>query len=389
MSARCLKSILLIGVALELAACAAATPTPESATSTSTVTATPRPTATPTPTPTPLIDWMAWEFATSSDQYDRVFPCPACNAGVAPLSRGARVRFVDEEGIVWAAHVTEDLSLWDPRTGTVEHYAESDGLLDASVYDIVRAPDGTIWLGTYGGANIYQDGVFQEGLSHGSGLVGHTTWNLWIDSSGIVWVDTNNGYVLTAYDGKSLLHFSDDETAAIFSDHDIAVVFPRHTQFNSMAEAPDGSLWFGTNGNGLIHYDGAEWVIYDEADGLASGSVSAVTVDREGLVWMDVIDSDLTTFDGEAFTAIDPESFGYDWTIYPRVITLAPDGAIWVGGSMVVLRYAEGEWTFWEEVGGLDVDSVEELIFGEDGSVWISTAKGLARYGPVFDPAGE
>ena len=156
-----------------------------------------------------------------------------------------------------------------------------------------------------------------------------------------------------------------------------------------MAESPDGSLWFGTNGNGLIHYDGTEWQIYDEADGLATGSVSAVAVDRDGLVWMSVIDMELTTFDGESFTSFESEEIGYDWTIYPSAITLAPDGAIWIGSSMAVLRYADGAWVFWEEMGGLEVDRINEIVIGEDGSLWFSSSAGIARYGPVFDPAGE
>lgn len=325
---------------------------------------------------------MAWAFSTASNPYSNVLPCPTCNAGKAPLARGARVLHVDEEGIVWAAHVSDGLKVWDPRTGSVEEYDQDDGLLDEGVYDIARAPDGTLWLATYEGANMYQEGVFKEGLTNDTGLVGNTTWDLWIDSSGTIWVDTSNGYVLTAYDGESLTHYSDASISASYADwYDIAAVFPQWTQVNSMAEAPDGSLWFGTNGNGLLHYDGIEWRIYDEADGLATGSVSAVAVDRDGRVWMDVIEGDLTTFDGETFASIDPETFGYDWTIYPS--------AIWVGGSMVVLRYADDVWEYWEETGGLEVQGVEELVIGEDGSVWVSTTAGLARYGPVFDPAGE
>ncbi len=390
MSARCLKSILLIGVVFALAACGTLTSSPAPATPEPTPSETPSPTETPTPTPTPRTAWMAWGFATAGDQYDRVFPCPACSGGEAPLARGARVLHVDSEGIVWAAHVKEGLSVWDPRSGAVEKYDESDGLLDDNVFDIARAPDGALWLATYGGANVYQDGVLREGLSHHTGLVGHTTWDLWIDSTGTVWVDTSNGFVLTAYDGESLSHFSDAETASIFSDHGIAAVFPKNTQFNSMAEDLDGSLWFGTNGNGLIHYNNGEWRIYNEADGLAGGLVSCVTVDGNGLIWLDVSNSNLTTFDGETFTPVDPLAFDYEWIIFPNVIKLAPEGAVWIGGSMAVFRYADSEWKIWEDnIGGLKMDRVDELIIGEDGSVWISTTRGLARYGPLFEPAQE
>ncbi len=33
--------------------------------------------------------------------------------------------------------------------------------------------------------------------------------------------------------------------------------------------------------------------------------------------------------------------------------------------------------------------TVDELVIGDDGSVWISTMRGLARYGTVFESARE
>ena len=62
--------------------------------------------------------------------------------------------YVDAEGIVWAAHNTAGLSVWNPHTGEVNRYTEADGLLYITVYDIAPAADGSLWLGTYVGTNI-------------------------------------------------------------------------------------------------------------------------------------------------------------------------------------------------------------------------------------------
>ena len=361
-------------------------PTTTAATTTTTAAPTTTTTTTTLP-PEPEFGWMAWEFAEAGDQADRVIPCPDCNAGVAPLTREAEVRFVDAVGKVWATHGSAGLVVWNPVTGKTSTYGPDDGLLDTTVYDIVRHPNGDIWLGTYGGANVYRDGRFEIGLTDDTGLVGVTTWDLWIDSTGTVWTDTSNGYILTAFDGENVRHFSDADLAAQYEGwHEIEAVFPEWTQSNSLAEAPDGSLWLGTNGNGLFHYDGTAWTHYSEADGLATGSVSLVEVDHEGTVWMYVIDMGLTTFDGATFTPIDLSEYNDGWTVYPMDIGVGPDGTVYVAGDGLY-AYRDGSWEATHNAGGLELGAWW-ITFGEDGSIWVGDNTGIARWGEIFDAIG-
>jgi ligand-binding sensor domain-containing protein len=49
--------------------------------------------------------------------------------------------------------------------------------------------------------------------------------------------------------------------------------------------APDGSIWFGTDGQGAVRYDGKNWQGYGMKDGLLSETVNGIYVEPGGAVW--------------------------------------------------------------------------------------------------------
>ena len=336
-------------------------------------------TTTTTIPPQPEIRWMAWA-PSDPGQNPPPPPCGGCSGGPTPLERGREILWVDENGMVWASG-DEELIRWDPIGDDITSFDRGEGLLDGTVFSMVQAPDGRLWLATYGGANVWDGSRFSHGLSDDDGLKGETTWSLWIQSDGTVWVATNQGYVLSAFDGTTLRHYSDADTAA-WMGSDIAAVFPPFTQFADMAETADGTLWFGTYGKGLFAFDGAEWLRYTEADGLASASVEGLAVTPDGSLWLDVIGG-LTRYDGTGFELIDPEVMGAWQGEYPDDLAVGPDGALWVLTQEVVFRYLDGGWQAWEEVDGLAFRGLSSITIGEDGSVWVADLDGVARYGEV------
>jgi len=337
--------------------------------------------ATTTLPPEPEVGWMAWAATNLGDNSVTPPPCGGCSGGENPVERGRPIVFVDAAGIFWGDEV-DGLARWDPITGEYRTLGRGDGLLDTAVFSAARAPDGTLWLATYGGANTYDGTRFAVGLTTEQGLKGETTWNLWVQSNGTIWVATNQGYILSAWDGLSLNDRSDTENADVWGPG-IEAAFSEWTQFNSMAEASDGILWFGTHGKGLFSFDGTAWQQYTESDGLASGSVEGVAVTPDGTIWLDVIGG-LTRFDGTAFEIIDPAVMGDRRGEYPEDLAVGPDGALWVLTRQAVFRYLDGEWEIWEQVDGMDLGGTASLVVGEDGSVWVSDMYGLARYGEMF-----
>jgi ligand-binding sensor domain-containing protein len=52
----------------------------------------------------------------------------------------------------------------------------------------------------------------------------------------------------------------------------------------SIAEQPDGVLWFGTN-KGLSRFDGKAWTNFGKREGLLEDHVYAVAITPSGEVW--------------------------------------------------------------------------------------------------------
>jgi ligand-binding sensor domain-containing protein len=52
----------------------------------------------------------------------------------------------------------------------------------------------------------------------------------------------------------------------------------------SIAVAPDGTLWFGTD-HGLSHFDGETWTTYTMEDGLPSTPITSIAVTADGKLW--------------------------------------------------------------------------------------------------------
>jgi len=373
-------------LALAAAACGGdggAAPTTAATTTATTATTTTVTTSTTTTTlpPEPEVGWMAWAATNLGDNPTEPPPCGGCAGGDSPVERWRPILFVDAGGVVWAAE-TDSLVQWDPQSGD---YSPVSGLLDPSVFSMARAPDGTLWLATYDGANTFDGTRFAVGLATDLGLKGDTTWDLWVQSNGTVWVTTNQGYILTAWDGIELRHYSDADTAATWGA-DIEAVFPAWTQFNSAAEGPDGTMWFGTSGNGLFSFDGTTWTRYTEAEGLPSGSVEGVGFTPDGTLWLDALGG-LVRFEGTTFEVVDPEVMGNWQGEYPEDVAAGPDGALWVLVNQGVFRFLDGRWEFWGEADGMAFGDTVSLTIGEDGSVWVADMHGLARYGEM--PPGD
>ena len=68
-------------------------------------------------------------------------------------------------------------------------------------------------------------------------------------------------------------------------------------------EDRQGNLWFTSVLEGVIRYDGKEFVNFTQKDGLASNMVRGMLEDEKGLLWF-ATSGGVCTFDGEAFATL-------------------------------------------------------------------------------------
>jgi ligand-binding sensor domain-containing protein len=79
----------------------------------------------------------------------------------------------------------------------------------------------------------------------------------------------------------------------------------------TMFQDSRGIIWLGTQGGGLIRFEGRLFESYTTNDGLFNNSVRAITEDRHGNLWIGT-DGGLNLFNGVKITGFEniPELYG-------------------------------------------------------------------------------
>jgi hypothetical protein len=173
------------------------------------------------------------------------------------------------------------------------------------------------------------------------------------------------GDELWATDGWAVWHFRDGGWTREF-------VNPGSWGYPTLA--PNGTLWVA-GPDGVAYWRDGHWVEVD------AHAANAVTVDREGTVWVagDESPCDIWSLrpSGSSWTRTSakcPFKFGGGG----RVLTMAIDGrgALWVGAAGFVVnamaRYTDGRWEMKEARAGLPNDGTVNVYgISATGDVWI------------------
>jgi signal transduction histidine kinase/ligand-binding sensor domain-containing protein/CheY-like chemotaxis protein len=158
-------------------------------------------------------------------------------------------------------------------------------------------------------------------------------------------------------------------------------------RINDIAEDAFGYLWIATS-DGLARYDGIAFQVWRVGQGLRDNNVWAVHVDAHNRVWVGTSNAGLAMLDADraAFRYYDRKSdsrIGSDdvWSI-----TSMRDGSIWFGTSDGGLHrlQPDGRITrFMPRKGdprSLPEASVGQLTVAPDGTLWVGTKNGVARW---------
>ncbi len=284
-----------------------------------------------------------------------------------------------------------------------ESFPEGSGAANASAV----MPDGSVWIGTAQGAYRF-DGASWTRYTVAEGLPDSAVTGVYHGLDGVVRVKTANGFARFAagrweacgfptdgLDGRSIRdiaasadgtiwavlekinYFGDYPPAARLDGSRWTVFEPAGKQGQSMglntylAPGPGGSVWAVVSGNwdGSYHHPSASGKAYEFSGGVwnyrfeIAGNVTCLAVTAENRLWVGAIP-------------------------YKNM-----DTGNNVGGGLGF--YQEGVVTFigdsgstpygWNEYGAYLPDmSVTAVASSSDGSVWVQTANGFARFGRVI-----
>ena len=241
--------------------------------------------------------------------------------------------------------------------GQWKTYFPMHGLADYWVYSFTQQKNGTIWIGTWAGLSRF-DSKTETFTNYVKELVNEWVYGLTVDSKDQVWIGTEGGinmydgtqfHVWTHKDGlgapnKDHLPPSNNTGLGTRTRHDLTVTtagMPTYNPnyvFSLVAAKKDDTIWAGTWGGGISHFDGKTWHNFTMSDGLPGNIVYSVEEDEQGQIWAGT-NGGLALYDGKQWTKFTTTDGLLDNNIY--AIAAAGNGEIWVGSKNGVMLLAK------------------------------------------------
>jgi signal transduction histidine kinase/ligand-binding sensor domain-containing protein len=265
----------------------------------------------------------------------------------------------DREGTVWVGTGNGGLHGLHPRRVTMidapDHWRSS------AVLSVTPARGGGLWIGTEGGG-VYrmQDGVISNPPVR-AGIWQAVANSVLEDRRGRLWVGTwSSGLRYLEQDEfKPAYHATDGRNVVL-----------------TVFESRTGDIWVGTrHGPGRLR-DG-QWEWFDQEPLLQGAVVRCLAEQPDGTMWCGLDGGGIVQI-GSAGTRQFRAADGLA-SDQVRTIFADPDGTVWIGTRSGLSRYHDGRLASITTRHGLPSDAICQILDSGDGHLWMGSFGGLFR----------
>jgi signal transduction histidine kinase/ligand-binding sensor domain-containing protein/DNA-binding response OmpR family regulator len=266
----------------------------------------------------------------------------------------------DRSGAIWTSDVG-GLMVYAPG-GKCSHHAVHPADAGVVVTALLENSDASILIGTSRGMKLFRAGAVVEAA--GVDVSSTAVSALLLDSGGAIWIGYPGALVRRL--GADVRRF--DATDGL-----------PPSEIKVLLQDRDGSIWFGTDGDGVGRVRGGRIETVSTADGFAGNRIRSMREDREGGLWVGTVNTGAVRLrDGSATT------FGRNQGLPGEVVrALLQDrsGRLLVGvdGAGLAVGEPDGAFTTTQGVGRLRGASIRALYDDRAGGVLIGSNDGLFR----------
>ncbi len=214
---------------------------------------------------------------------------------------------------------------------------------------------------------LNQSTTFPQIHTNLKGMVSEFVRTIHQDKKGNYWFGTNGNGIIR-FDGHSL------EKISIEGVHPFMRVL-------EIIEDKEGNVWFGTS-EGLIKYDGEEFRTFSKEKGLQNEEIWGLAIDKKGLIWLGSTGG-VCYFDGEKFIPFPlPDSMVENpksMLSHKLVFKIIEDknGTMWFAtDGNGIFKYNKGKFTHLTTKNGLTDNNSADVLEDSKGTIWIGTFYG-------------
>lgn len=269
----------------------------------------------------------------------------------------------DELGALWVATKRGVLCLKD---GSVRHFSLTDGLGGEETTSVSTGRDGSVWVGTSGGASRLLSGRWQNFTC--PEWPAPFVYCILVDSGGGVWAGSANGvWQLDPSAGEFIGRW-------VPTDSDQG---PEAGIVRCLWETADRGLWFGTD-RGVFRLKRGEVSPVSIAPASPANRTKVLFEDRQSGLWA-VIGYSLHRWGGESFEPMDSRFALTDLVV--NCIQTDRDNSLWVGTRYAgVSRLKRTPVRVVTRADGLPDSRVTAVARHPEGGVYVVTPKALCRW---------
>jgi ligand-binding sensor domain-containing protein/signal transduction histidine kinase len=291
-----------------------------------------------------------------------------------PDAIGVTVISEDAQGAIWIGTDTSGVfRLWPD--GHSEQFTTKNGLPNNQVLSLLSNQTGGMWAGTLDGlCQFIFDGTNRAVVTHvftsKDGLGDNFVRALYRSSDQRVWISTGGG--LTEFDGQRFQNYT---TKQGLSDDSVTI----------MTEDRQGDLWIGTANNGVMRLTRNGFISYGVAEGVGLTVIHSLWENQNGELLAIGGDYSIARFDGKGIASIRPalpELATYGWG--SQAIFFDHEGCFWALTNTGLYRYPRVAGLsqlarspprkVYTSRDGLAGDDAYRMFEDSRGDIWISTA---------------
>jgi len=245
--------------------------------------------------------------------------------------------------IVFVSHASSDTTYYRYTNGIIDMLVVGDAIWCSTTAGVVR------WNRNNGS---YREFTINEGMPYH-----YSPGKLGIDKEGLVWVSWEG---IRRYDGSSW-----------------ELIFDDLPDFTAFALGPDGYIWLGVTGKGLVRIKGDEYEVLRMPGTFYPRRIYDIVVDTHGTVWI-AANMGVYRLDGDEWTRYKIDESQPQHPVHSLVEI---NNTILAVGNHGLAVYAEGEWKIIPQTDGFRVGSDPDMVVSTEGSIWFATQQiGIVKY---------